>query len=38
MAALVTKTTALRAHCDAPDDEDQARLLALNLLVNLVRA
>ena len=37
-AAVVTKTTALRAFCERVADEDEARMQAVHLLVNVIQS
>jgi hypothetical protein len=37
-AVVVTKTTALRAFCEYVENEDEARMQAARLLVNLVHS
>jgi hypothetical protein len=37
-AAVVTKTTALRAFAEYTEDEDEARMQAVRLLVNTVHS
>jgi hypothetical protein len=37
-AAVVTKTTALRAFAEHTENEDEARMQAIHLLVNIVQS